>query len=90
MYDDGWHVIMCEPKVLHVASFPDSHENGKAMAYDYCDFLNNKYCDKNINQEWPKPKNKKRLEYHAEQLMLLLSGGKVVWSEDGDEVIGVD
>ena len=84
LYNDGWRVMQIEPEVKHIASFPDFNEFAKNIAYDYCSFLNNKYCDKDINKEWPKPNNKQRLQYHSEQLMLLLSGRKVKWSEDGD------
>lgn len=44
----------------------DAINNG--IKRDYVEFLNNKYCDKNINEEWPKPNNKKRIQYHSEQL----------------------
>ena len=81
----GKEVIQIEPHVRSVAMFSNS-ANEDGLCGDYVEFLNNKYCDKNINEEWPKPNNKKRIEYHSEQLMLLLSGREVKWSEDGDKV----
>jgi hypothetical protein len=86
LYDDGWRVMQIEPETKHIASFPDVNDFSKAMAHDYCDFLNDKYCDKEINKEWPQINRYERIKYHLEQLQLLRSDKKLHWNEHGTGV----
>jgi hypothetical protein len=57
----------------------------RALAEDYCEFLNDKYVDKGFNQEWGPPDVKKRIKYHKKQIKLLESGN-YSWREHGDGV----
>ncbi len=85
----GAYRVIQLPERKAIAFFPTHHEHSLAMAYDYCDFLNNKYCDKGINEEWPNPNNKQRIQFYINQI-LLLSKGNCHLSEDGDIVVEVD
>lgn len=70
-----------------MAEFPDlNNEYAEAMAHDYCDFLNDKYCDKEINKEWPQINREERIKYHLEQLQLLRSDKRLYWNEHGNGV----
>jgi hypothetical protein len=42
---------------------------GKTVAGDLCEFLNEKYIDKNINEEWPASIDKEaHLKYHLKRV----------------------
>ena len=56
------------------------------LAGDIVDFLNEKYIDKNINEEWGEIDVEKRIEYHEEQIRILKSG-KHRWNKHGNGVI---
>lgn len=55
-----WFVYQYEPDIVEIAEFlyglPPYHteEIALAMAEDYCEFLNEKYRNKNINEDWRK------------------------------------
>lgn len=68
-----------------VACFPTG-EIGRLMAGDYCDFLNDKYCDKEINEEWPKIDRETRINYHTDQIIKLKKKDFVRWNEHGTGV----
>ena len=55
------------------------------LAGDYCDFLNDKYVDKEMNKEWGKIDVQKRIEYHEKQLEILKSGD-CFWNRHGNKV----
>ena len=76
-------VFQLRPEVKFMAAFVD-----KNMAGDYVDFLNDKYCDKEINQEWPPINKKERIRYHLEQIELLKSDKPLRWNEHGNGVEG--
>jgi hypothetical protein len=92
--DDKFIVIEIYPENKIIAEFPFkkgvtnlySKEIAGALAGDYCEFLNNKYCDKEINKEWPRIDRESRIKYHEEQIRLLKSKENVSWNEDGDGV----
>jgi len=70
-----------------IAKFEEDEEGiNELMAHDYCDFLNDKYLDKEINKEWPKIDRIKRIEYHLNELMKLTSDKKLYWNEHGNKV----
>ena len=82
---DG-HYEVYSPELLEVrVKFPDT-ELGRAMAGDYVDFLNDKYCDKEVNKEWPKIDRMARIKYHLEQISILIDSDKIFWGEHGNEV----
>ena len=90
----AWVVRTLEPNSKQIAKFyegkPDRLLNegiGQAMAGDYCACLNDKYLDKNINEEWPIINREIRIKYHREQLSLLLGQKSVYWSPHGNYVI---
>ena len=85
LYDCGWKIYLVDGEPTHIASFPDN-EHGKAMAHDYCDFLNDKYLDKEINKEWPKITRKERIDYHLNELRKLTSDKRLYWNEHGNGV----
>jgi predicted metal-dependent phosphoesterase TrpH len=64
----------------------DGTEDEKNLIGDIADFLNDKYCDKEINMEWPKIDREKRIKYHEEQLKLLKGEDNLKWNEHGDKV----
>ena len=62
----AWKVMLLEPVPNVIALFvgPDT-ETAKLLAGDYVEFLNKKYLDKNINEEWPDKIDKTtHLNYH--------------------------
>lgn len=71
----GWEVIQILPEVRLIGTFWGNDEAkdyldievARAMAGDYVEFLNDKYFDKEINKEWPKPNNEERAKYHLEE-----------------------
>jgi hypothetical protein len=70
-----------------VAEFPDiNNEHAEAMAHDYCDFLNDKYYDKEINKEWPIINREERIKYHINQLNKLVNSERLRWNEHGTGV----
>lgn len=92
-------VKSCQANVYHVikltengkpelmAEFPElNNEYAEAMAHDYCDFLNDKYCDKEINKEWPKINKEERINYHLDEIIKLKRSDYVVWNEHGNGV----
>jgi len=92
--DDRWIVIEIYHEIKIIAEFPFkdgvtnlySKELARALAGDYCEFLNNKYCDKEINKEWPPIDRESRIKYHKEQIQLLEGKEHIIWNEDGDGV----
>jgi hypothetical protein len=56
------------------------------MPHDYCDFLNDKYCDKEINEEWPSIDRKERIKYHLNEIEKLVDNKKLHWNEHGNGV----
>jgi hypothetical protein len=88
VFAGAYRVMQMEPKIRTIAFFPTSKENSLAMAYDYCDFLNDKYVDKNVNKEWGPINRKERIKYHEEQLKLLKSDKRLHWNEHGNRVEG--
>lgn len=60
-------------------------ELAELLVGDICDFLNDKYCDKEINAEWPEINPEERIKYHEEQIEILKSS-KYVWNEHGTGV----
>ena len=61
-----------------------SKELAPLLAGDYCDFLNDKYVDKDFNEEWGKIQRERRIKYHKEQLKLLEDNGQ--WNEHGNGI----
>lgn len=76
-------VVQIKPEHKRIAIFYDD----VGMAYDYCDFLNDKYVDKNVNEEWGKIDRLKRIEHHENQLKLLRSDNRLHFNEHGNEVL---
>jgi len=82
-----YEVVLIQPSSKVIAKFEEDEEGiNKLMAHDYCDFLNDKYCDKEVNKEWPKINRLARINYHLEQLSILINSERVVWGEHGNEV----
>jgi hypothetical protein len=93
-----WTVIQIKPEYKEICEFTGqtkgcehddlflSPEIARALAHDYCDFLNEKYIDKNINEEWGKIDREARIEYHLEQLSLLNYKDNLKWNEHGNGV----
>lgn len=46
-------------------------ELAELLAGDICDFLNEKYIDKKINEAWGKPDVEARIKYHEEKIKIL-------------------
>lgn len=66
-----WQVIMLGDPVVLIAEFVGVDEKGfldndvaPLVAGDYVEMLNEKYLDKNINEEWPPKDEEKYLDYH--------------------------
>ena len=60
-------------------------EEEQNIVGDICDFLNDKYIDKEINQEWPEINPEERIKYHREQIKKL-ENGSCAWNEHGTGV----
>lgn len=75
-------MIIIEPSLENLLRLILEHPN---LIGDICDFLNDKYIDKNIDEEWPKVDVKARIKYHEEQIKIL-KGGKYSWNEHGNGV----
>lgn len=78
-----WQVIQVKPQPPRlVAEFYGCNGSGyeyfleedtiPLVAGDYVEFLNEKYVDKNINEEWPVPDKRQHLEYHIKRALELL------------------
>lgn len=78
---DLYVIMEIEPERKPIAGF--LNEN---VAGDYVEFLNDKYCDKEINQEWPPINKEERIRYHLEQIELLKSDKPLRWNEHGNGV----
>lgn len=72
--------------ILGVMAYFPNTAVGLAMAHDYCDFLNDKYCDKEINEEWPSIDRKERIKYHLNEIEKLVDNKKLHWNEHGNGV----
>ena len=55
------------------------------LAGDYCDFLNEKYIDKEFNKEWREVDVDARVKYHEEQIEML-KRGNYTWNRHGTGV----
>ncbi len=62
-------------------------ETSLAVMGDILDFLNEKYIDKNINEEWGRVDVDARIKYHEEQIKILKSGNGH-WNRHGNGVEG--
>lgn len=72
-----WRVVRVYPQpsvvvALFIGGNPDDkymdEELAPLLAGDYVEFLNEKYLDKNINEEWPPKENyKTRFDYHLKK-----------------------
>jgi len=88
-YIKSWIIMSIEENPKVVARFPieDYGDNiARALAHDYCEFMNDKYHDKNINEEWGSINRSNRIKYHLEQLMLLNSKKRIHWNKHGNGV----
>ncbi|MBZ2166344.1 hypothetical protein [Methanobacterium spitsbergense] len=63
-----------------------TQEQAELVGGDILYFLNDKYHDKNPNEEWPKIDREKRIKYHENQLKLLKSKNRITWNKHGTEV----
>lgn len=77
--------IVYIPYGLVIATINPNIEHAEGLAGDYCDFMNDKYFDKNINEEWGKIDHLKRIEYHLEQIHILMKGN-ANWNKHGNGV----
>lgn len=91
-----FQVIQIEPEYKEIADFTgmNSISNpfmntsiAEALAHDYCSFLNEKYIDKNINEEWGKIDINARIKYHFEQIRKLQDKRELRWNSDGNGVV---
>lgn len=90
MDEDSFVVILISKPILVIAKFPfDNYlkSNARGLAEDYCDFLNDKYLDKKINEEWGKADIESRIKYHKEQIFNL-KNGRTYWNRHGNGVGG--
>lgn len=70
-----WKVVQVSPQPSkEICGFEGSdHEDyhdvevARALGGDYVEFLNEKYLDKGINEEWPIPDKKQHLQYHLKR-----------------------
>lgn len=74
-----WEIIDNE-KCKSIATFDDPN-----LAGDVVNFLNDKYCDRDINAEWFLDE-KKRIAYHLDQLRILTLKDKCKFNEHGNGV----
>jgi hypothetical protein len=86
-----WDVVRIDPKPrVIVAQFVGGFESegyipmeiAPLLAGDYCDFLNDKYVDKEFNAEWGSVNVKERIQYHKNQIEKLKIG-KFSWNSHG-------
>lgn len=67
-----WEVIQIGPEYKFITGFAgnDAHsqfydvEEARQIAGDYTEFLNEKYLDKKVNEEWPPKDPELYYEYH--------------------------
>lgn len=89
-YASSYEILNLEDHGIIAKFFIDNpNDNAKGLAHDYCDFLNDKYLDKEINKEWPLITEKirlKRIDYHHQELMKLVHKDKLGWNEHGTGV----
>jgi hypothetical protein len=89
-YASSYEILNLEDHGIIAKFFMDNpNDNAKGLAHDYCDFLNDKYLDKEINKEWPLIDDKikqKRIKYHIEQLNKLGFNDNLGWNEHGTGV----
>lgn len=92
---EQWHIIQVKGRrqrqILTIKGDNNnpnwlSEDVAPLVAGDICSFLNEKYIDKNINEEWGKINKEARIKYHEEQIRLLKSG-KYSWNRHGNGVI---
>ena len=76
--------IICLDMSLNIGPFETDEASMNVMG-DICDFLNDKYIDKNINEEWGKIDINKRIKYHEEQIEILKKENPH-WKEHGNGV----
>ena len=88
-----WTITQVKPERMHILEVCGADEEGylnpgiaPLLAGDITDFLNEKYIDKNINEEWGKIDVQARIKYHEEQLRMLKSGNPFTWTEHGNSV----
>lgn len=75
-------IIQLLPKYETIAIFYDK----VGMGYDYVDFLNDKYVDKEVNAEWGEIDRLKRIQHHEKQIKLLKGNKRLCFNEHGNEV----
>jgi hypothetical protein len=96
-----WRVILVSthpPKtvaefIFNLGEYGFDKETSQALASDYVEFLNEKYIDKSINQEWKQVNREERIKYHEseiarhkEQIKLLKYKEHLHWNENGNGV----
>lgn len=79
-------IIQVEPVFRDICTFVDDPFIS-CLSGDIVDFLNDKYVDKNINEEWFYPDREARIKYHKEQLKILENEKPVCYTEHGNGVI---
>ena len=80
-----YKILQIDEKYKIIGYFPDDGIS-PLIAEDYVEFLNDKYIDKEINEEWGVINRKERIKYHLEQLSKLTSDKELSWTEYGNGV----
>lgn len=76
-------VLYCIDDLELRIEFPIAYES---LAHDICDFLNDKYFDKNINEEWKEIDRKDRIRYLLQQAFILSNDDRISWNRHGNGV----
>lgn len=81
--DGSIRIYQISPNIRPICPFEDKYS---CLAGDICDFLNDKYCDKNVNEEWGRVKRLKRIKYHFLELIKLIFHKYSRYNEHGNGV----
>jgi hypothetical protein len=63
-----------------------SSEEAECVGGDILAFINDKYVDKNVMEEWGKIDRQKRIKYYKRQIEKLENLEKISWNEHGTGV----
>ena len=63
-----------------------SSEEAKCVGGDIIAFINDKYVDKNVMEEWGKINRQKRIKYYERQVEKLERLENISWNEHGNGV----
>lgn len=84
--DNDDMILLVDPEIRDFIKVECLSEESRQVLGDFLDFLNDKYVDKNINEEWADVSREKRIDHLLEELDILLFNKYCFWNKHGTGV----